>query len=406
MVCFVRRVGGAAHRSTLSAARENQRKIAVRALASAACAAAAAAFRRENRPQRGKSPAGGRTGRCHTGGTCRCAARAGGQNTGTVCARSAGADARTAGAAPGIHACAGGNGQRRTGKICAEARRFRAEDSHICMGLRRGSAGLMVPVLQPPVRTAAAGGRSARDRAEGGPSGCPADANRAVAVPVRAFPARDLRDNGLRAGRAAAAPLRGARIYALSPPRPHLGRPARRVPRAALVQPAGVVGGGAFPHRRGALLRRGYRPPSRRERTCGLWPLTHPHDVPRAGRSPQRGNDNVGARRAAQNAHHFHHKAPENRNSRSDPRASALRRGSRLHHDRREGCRASAADIGKNRGHARGIRSAGGHTRGTGSGGGIHHHTGHGHAQCPGTIRKRNHCGRFVYDRSAGDRRA
>ena len=28
MVCFVRRVGGAAHRSTLSAARENQRKIA------------------------------------------------------------------------------------------------------------------------------------------------------------------------------------------------------------------------------------------------------------------------------------------------------------------------------------------------------------------------------------------
>lgn len=254
---------------------------------------------------------------------------AGGQNTGTVCARSAGADARTAGAAPGIHACAGGNGQRRTGKICAEARPFHAEDIHACMGLRRGFAGAVVPVLQSPVRTAAAGGRSARDRAEGGPSGCPADANRAVAVPVRAFPARDLRDNGLRAGRAAAAPLRGARIYALSPPRPHLGRPARRVPRAALVQPAGVVGGGAFPHRRGALLRRGYRPPSRRERTCGLWPLTHPHDVPRAGRSPQRGNDNVGARRAAQNAHHFHHKAPENRNSRSDPRASALRRRSR-----------------------------------------------------------------------------
>ena len=386
MVCFVRRVGGAAHRSTLSAARENQRKIAVRALAGAARAAAAAAFRRENRRQRGKSPAGGRTGRCHTGGTCRCAARAGGQNTGTVCARSAGADARTAGAAPGVHACAGGNGQRRTGKICAEARPFRAEDIHACMGLRRGFAGAVVPVLQPPVRTAAAGGRFARDRAEGGPSGCPADANRAVAVPVRAFPARDLRDNGLRAGRTAAAPLRGARIYALSPPRPHLGRPARRVPRAALVQPAGVVGSGAFPHRRGALLRRGYRPPSRRGRACGLRPLTHPHDVPRAGRSPQRGDNNVGARRAAQNAHHFHHKAPENRNSRSDPRASALRRGSRLHHDRREGCRACTADAGKNGDHARGTGSNGRYTRGAGSGGGIHHHTGHGHAQCPGTI--------------------
>ena len=52
--------------------------------------------------------------------------------------------------------------------------------------------------------------RFARNRAEGGPSGCPADADRAVSVPVRAFPARDLRDNGLRAGRAAAAPLRGA----------------------------------------------------------------------------------------------------------------------------------------------------------------------------------------------------
>ena len=406
MVCFVRRVGGAAHRRTLSAARENQRKIAVRALAGAARAAAAAAFCRENRRQRGKSSAEGRTGHGHADGTRRRTSCAIGQNTGTVCARSAGTDARTAGASPVAHACAGGNGQRRAGKICAETRSFRAEDSHICMGLRRGSAGPLVPVLQPPVRTAAAGGRSARDRAEGGPSGCPADANRAVAVPVRAFPARDLRDNGLRAGRTAAAPLRGARIYALSPPRPHLGRPARRVPRAALVQPAGVVGGGAFPHRRGALLRRGYRPPSRRGRTCGLWPFAHPHDVPRAGRSPQRGDNNVGARRAAQNAHHFHHKAPENRNSRSDPRASALRRGSWLYHDRREGCRASAADIGKNRGHAQGIRSAGGHTRGTGSGSGIHHHTGHGHAQCPGTIRKRNHCGRFVYDRSAGDRRA
>lgn len=50
--------------------------------------------------------------------------------------------------------------------------------------------GAVVPILQSPVRSAAAGGRSARDRAEGGPSGCPADANRAVAVPVRAFPAR------------------------------------------------------------------------------------------------------------------------------------------------------------------------------------------------------------------------
>ena len=277
------------------------------------------------------------------------------------------------------------------------------------MGLRRGFAGAVVPILQSPVRSAAAGGRFARDRAEGGPSGCPADANRAVAVPVRAFPAGDLCDNGLCAGRAAAAPLRGARIYALSPPRPHLGCSARRVPRAALVQPAGVVGSGAFPHRRGALLRRGYRPPSRRGRACGLRPLTHPHDVPRAGRSPQRGDNNVGARRAAQNAHHFHHKAPENRNSRSDPRASALRRSSWLHDDRREGCRsctADAADIGKNGEHAQGIRGAGGHTRGTGSGSGIHHHTGHGHAQCPGTIRKRDHCGRFVYDRSAGDRRA
>ena len=406
MVCFVRRVGGAAHRSTLSAARENQRKIAVHTLAGAARAAAAAAFHRENRRQRGKSPAGGRTGHGHADGTRRRTSCAIGQRTGTVCARSAGADARTAGAAPGVHACAGGNGQRRAGKTCAEARPFRAEDIHACMGLRRGFAGAVVPVLQSPVRSAAAGGRSARDCAEGGPSGCPADADCAVAMPVRAFSARDLRDNGLCAGRTAAAPLRGARIYALSPPRPHLGRPARRVPRAALVQPAGVVGGGAFPHRRGALLRRGYRPPSRRGRTCRLWPLAHPHDVPRAGRSPQRGDDNVGARRAAQNAHHFHHKAPENRNSRSDPRASALRRGSRLHHDRREGCRACTADIGKNRGHARGIRSAGGHTRGAGSGGGIHHHTGHGHAQCPGTIRKRNHCGRFVYDRSAGDRRA
>lgn len=135
----------------------------------------------------------------------------------------------------GVYACADGNEQRGTGKSCTEARRFRAEDIHACMGLRRGFAGPMVPALQLPVRTAAAGGRSARDCAEGGPSGCPADANRAVAVPVRAFPARDLRDNGLRAGRAAAAPLRGARIYALSPPRPHLGRPARRVPRAALV---------------------------------------------------------------------------------------------------------------------------------------------------------------------------
>ena len=406
MVCFVRRVGGAAHRSTLSAARENQRKIAVHTLAGAARAAAAAAFRRENRRQRGKSPAGGRTGRCHTGGTCRRTARAGGQYTRTVCARSAGADAHTAGAAPDAHACAGGNGQRRTGKICAEARPFRVEDIHACMGHRCGFAGPMVPVLQPPVRTAAAGGRFARDCAEGGPSGCPADADCAVAMPVRAFPARDLRDNGLRAGRAAAAPLRGARIYALSPPRPHLGRPARRVPRAALVQPAGVVGSGAFPHRRGALLRRGYRPPSRRGRACGLRPLTHPHDVPRAGRSPQRGDDNVGARRAAQNAHHFHHKAPENRNSRPDSRASALRRGSRLHHDRREGCRACTADAGKNGDHARGTGSNGRYTRGAGSGGGIHHHTGHGHAQCPGTIRKRNHCGRFVYDRSAGDRRA
>ena len=280
MVCFVRRVGGAAHRSTLSAARENQRKIAVRALAGAARAAAAAAFRRENRRQRGKSPAGGRTGHGHADGTRRRAARAGGQRTGTVCARSAGADARTAGAAPGVHACAGGNGQRRAGKTCAEARPFRAEDIHACMGLRRGFAGAVVPVLQSPVRSAAAGGRSARDCAEGGPSGCPADADCAVAMPVRAFSARDLRDNGLCAGRTAAAPLRGARIYALSPPRPHLGRPARRVPRAALVQPAGVVGGGAFPHRRGALLRRGYRPPSRRGRTCGLWPLAHPHDVP------------------------------------------------------------------------------------------------------------------------------
>ena len=210
MVCFVRRACGAAHRSTLSAARENQRKIAVCTLAGAARAAAAAAFRRENRRQRGKSSAGGRTGRCHTGGTRRRDARAGGQYTGTGCARSAGADARTAGAAPGVHACAGGNGQRRAGKICAETRRFRMEDSHICMGLRRGFAGAVVPVLQPPVRTAAAGGRSARDCAEGGPSGCPADADRAVAMPVRAFSARDLRDNGLCAGRAAAAPLRGA----------------------------------------------------------------------------------------------------------------------------------------------------------------------------------------------------
>ena len=200
MVCFVCRVGGAAHRSTLSAARENQRKIAVRALAGAARAAAAAAFCRENRRQRGKSSAGGRTGHGHAGGTRRCAARAGGQNTGTVSARSAAAAARTAGAAPGVHACAGGNGQRRAGKTCAEARPFRAEDIHACMGLRRGFAGPMVPVLQSPVRTAAAGGRFARDCAEGGPSGCPADADRAVAVPVRAFSARDLRDNGLRAG--------------------------------------------------------------------------------------------------------------------------------------------------------------------------------------------------------------
>ena len=242
--------------------------------------AAAAAFCRENRRQRGKSPAEGRAGRCHADGTCRRAARAGDQYTGTGCARSAGADARTAGAAPGVHACADRNEQRGIGKICAETRSFRAEDPHFRMGLRRSFAGSVVPVLQPPVRTAAAGGRSARDRAEGGPSGCPADADRAVAVPVRAFPAGDLRDNGLRAGRAAAAPLCGARIYALSPPRPHLGRPARRVPRAALVQPAGVVGSGAFPHRRRALLRRGYRPPSRRGRTCGLWPLAHPHDVP------------------------------------------------------------------------------------------------------------------------------
>ena len=200
MVCFVRRVGGAAHRSTLSAARENQRKIAVRALAGAARAAAAAAFCRENRRQRGKSSAGGRTGHGHAGGTRRCAARAGGQNTGTVCARSAGADARTAGAASGIHACAGGNGQRRTGKSCTEARSFRAEDLPVRMGLRRGFAGAVVPILQSPVRSAAAGGRSARDRAEGGPSGCPADADRAVAVPVRAFPACDLCDNGLCAG--------------------------------------------------------------------------------------------------------------------------------------------------------------------------------------------------------------
>ena len=168
MVCFVCRVGGGAHRRTLSAARENQRKIAVRALAGAARAAAAAAFCRENRPQRGKSSAEGRTGHGHADGTRRRAARAGGQRTGTGCARSAGADARTAGAAPGVHACAGGNGQRRAGKTCAEARRFRVEDIHACMGLRRGSAGAVVPVLQPPVRTAAAGGRSARDRAEGG----------------------------------------------------------------------------------------------------------------------------------------------------------------------------------------------------------------------------------------------
>ena len=86
------------------------------------------------------------------------------------------------------------------GTDSAEARPFRAEDIHACMGLRRGFAGPMVPVLQSPVRSAAAGGRFARDCAEGGPSGCPADANRAVAVPVRAFPACDLCDNGLCAG--------------------------------------------------------------------------------------------------------------------------------------------------------------------------------------------------------------
>ena len=81
MVCFVRRVGGAAHRSTLSAARENQRKIAVHTLAGAARAAAAAAFCRENRPQRGKSSAGGRTDRCHADGTRRRAACMGGMLT-------------------------------------------------------------------------------------------------------------------------------------------------------------------------------------------------------------------------------------------------------------------------------------------------------------------------------------
>ena len=67
---------------------------------------------------------------------------------------------------------------------------------------------------------------------------------------------------------------------------------------------------------------------------------------------------------------------------------------------------ACTADAAKNGYHARGTGSNGRYTRGTGSGSGIHHHTGHGHTQCPGTIRKRNHCGRFVYDRSAGDRRA
>lgn len=135
---------------------------------------------------------------------------AGGQYTGTGCARSAGAEARTAGAAPGIHACAGGNGQRRAGKTCPETRSVRAEDIPVCMGHRRGFAGAVVPVLQSPVRTAAAGGVL---RAIAPKEGRPAvRLTRTALSPCLfgLFPPAIYVTMDWRAGRTAAAPLRGA----------------------------------------------------------------------------------------------------------------------------------------------------------------------------------------------------